>query len=200
MKKKGFLFVISGPSAVGKTSVANELLKQKKINLQRIITCTTRAKRNGEVEGVDYFFMSKDEFLRHSENGDFAEMSEVYGNYYGILVSTIKEKIEQGINALLVINWEGFLKIKRSFKENVIGFFLLPPSLKDLETRIRSRGTDSENIIKQRMNMITEDMRHKDEFDFRVKNVEIADATSEIFEKIANITASCKLFFLFKKI
>ncbi len=191
MKKKGFLFVISGPSAVGKTSVANELLKQKKINLQRIITCTTRAKRNGEVEGVDYFFMSKDEFLRHSENGDFAEMSEVYGNYYGILVSTIKEKIEQGINALLVINWEGFLKIKRSFKENVIGFFLLPPSLKDLETRIRSRGTDSENIIKQRMNMITEDMRHKDEFDFRVKNVKIADAASEIFEKIANITASC---------
>ena len=64
MKKKGFLFVISGPSAVGKTSVANELLKQKKINLQRIITCTTRTKRNGEVEGVDYFFMSKDEFLR----------------------------------------------------------------------------------------------------------------------------------------
>ena len=191
MKKKGFLFVISGPSAVGKTSVANELLKQKKINLQRIITCTTRAKRNGEVEGVDYFFMSKDEFLRHSENGDFAEMSEVYGNYYGILVSTIKEKIEQGINALLVINWEGFLKIKRSFKENVIGFFLLPPSLKDLETRIRSRGTDSENIMKQRMNMITADMRHKYEFDFRVKNVEIADATSEIFEKIANITASC---------
>lgn len=191
MKKKGFLFVISGPSAVGKTSVANELLKQKKINLQRIITCTTRAKRNGEVEGVDYFFMSKDEFLRHSENGDFAEMSEVYGNYYGILVSTIKEKIEQGINALLVINWEGFLKIKRSFKENVIGFFLLPPSLKDLETRIRSRGTDSENIIKQRMDMITEDMRHKDEFDFRVKNVKIADATSEIFEKIANITSFC---------
>lgn len=191
MKKKGFLFVISGPSAVGKTSVANELLKQKKINLQRIITCTTRTKRNGEVEGVDYFFMSKDEFLRYSENGDFAEMSEVYGNYYGILVSTIKEKIEQGINALLVINWEGFLKIKRSFKENVIGFFLLPPSLKDLETRIRFRGTDSEDIIKQRLNMITEDMRHKDEFDFRVKNVKIADATSEIFEKIANITASC---------
>ena len=191
MKKKGFLFVISGPSAVGKTSVANELLKQKKINLQRIITCTTRAKRNGEVEGVDYFFMSKDEFLRHSENGDFAEMSEVYGNYYGILVSTIKEKIEQGINALLVINWEGFLKIKRSFKENVIGFFLLPPSLKDLETRIRSRGTDSENIMTQRMNMITEDMRHKYEFDFRVKNVKIADAASEIFEKIVNITASC---------
>ena len=191
MKKKGFLFVISGPSAVGKTSVANELLKKKKINLQRIITCTTRTKRNGEVEGVDYFFMSKDEFLRYSENGDFAEMSEVYGNYYGILVSTIKEKIEQGINALLVINWEGFLKIKRSFKENVIGFFLLPPSLKDLETRIRSRGADSEDIIKQRLNMITEDMRHKDEFDFRVKNVKIADATSEIFEKIANITASC---------
>jgi guanylate kinase len=68
---------------------------------------------------------------------------------------------------------------------------LLPPSLKDLETRIRSRGTDSEDIIKQRLNMITEDMRHKDEFDFRVKNVKIADATSEIFEKIANITASC---------
>lgn len=191
MKRKGFLFVISGPSAVGKTSVANELLKRKKINLQRIITCTTRAKRNDEVEDVDYFFMSKDEFLRHSEDGDFAEMSEVYGNYYGILISTIKEKIEQGINALLVINWEGFLKIKKSFGENVIGFFLLPPSLNDLEIRIRSRGTDSEDIIKHRMNMVAEDMRHKEEFDFCVKNVKISDAASEIFAKIASIIGAC---------
>ena len=78
--KKGFLFVISGPSAVGKTTVANELLKRE-IGLQRAITCTTRAKREGELDGVDYFFMTKDEFLQRAENGEFAENSEVYGNY-----------------------------------------------------------------------------------------------------------------------
>lgn len=184
--KKGFLFVISGPSAVGKTTVANELL-QREIGLQRVITCTTRAKREGEVDGVDYFFMTKDEFLQRAENGEFAENSEVYGNYYGILLSSIKEKIEQGINTLLVINWEGFLKIKKTFGENVIGFFLVPPSLNELETRIRVRGTDTEDVIKQRMDMIAEDMKHKDEFDFCVKNVKIANTVSEIKTKMAKI-------------
>lgn len=188
--KKGFLFVISGPSAVGKTTVANELLKRE-IGLQRVITCTTRAKRDGELDGVDYFFMTKDEFLQRAENGEFAENSEVYGNYYGILLSTIKEKIEQGIHTLLVINWEGFLKIKKLFGNNVVGFFLVPPSLDDLEIRIRARGTDTEDIIKRRMDMITEDMKHKDEFDFCVKNIKIADAVFEIITKISNITGLC---------
>ena len=188
--KKGFLFVISGPSAVGKTTVANELLKRE-IGLQRVITCTTRAKREGELDGVDYFFMTKDEFLQRAENGEFAENSEVYGNYYGILLSTIKEKIERGINTLLVINWEGFLKIKKLFGNKVVGFFLIPPSLNDLETRIRARGTDTEDVIKRRMDMIAEDMKHKDEFDFCVKNIKIADAASEIIAKIASMNSVC---------
>ena len=183
---KGFLFVISGPSAVGKTSVANELLKQES-TLQRIITCTTRPKRKGEVNEVDYLFMSKEDFLHHAEHGDFAEMSEVYGNYYGILLSTIKENLEKKINSLLLLNWEGFLKIKKTFKENVVGFFLLPPSLIELEARIRMRGTDSEDVIKHRMNMIAKDMQHKDEFDFCVKNIKISDAVSEILSKIREI-------------
>lgn len=183
--KKGFLFVISGPSAVGKTSVA-KLLKQES-GLQRIVTCTTRKKRKGEVDGVDYIFMSKEDFLHHVKHGDFIEMSEVYGNYYGVLLSKIKEKIEQKTNCLLLLNWEGFLKVKKIFGKNVIGFFLLPPALAELEARIRARGTDSEEVVKQRMNMIAEDMRHKDEFDFCLKNIKISDAVSEILAKIKEV-------------
>lgn len=184
--KKGFLFIISGPSAVGKTSVANEILKRDK-KLSRIVTCATRAMRNGEIDGKDYFFMKKGDFLRRKERGDFAEVSEVYGNYYGVLRSTIEEKIKSGLSALLVVNWEGFLKIKKAFAgdKNIVGFFLTPPSLDDLEKRIRARNADSEEIIRHRMRMIVEDMRYKDEFDFCVTNASIPAAATEILDKIS---------------
>lgn len=176
--------VISGPSAVGKTSVASEILSRADNHFVRIVTCTTRAMRTGEVDGQDYYFMTKGQFLSHEKNGDFVEHSEVYGNYYGVLISTIKEKIDYGEHALLVINWEGHQKIKKIFSENVIGFFLIPPSMNDLEKRIRSRGTDSEEIIKKRMDAIAEDMRHKNEFDFCVENREISEAADEILRLI----------------
>lgn len=181
--KQGFLFVISGPSAVGKTSVASEILKREK-KLSRIITCTTRSIRKGEINGADYYFISVNEFLQHKNNGDFAEYAEVYGNYYGVLLSTIKEKIDNGLNSLLVVNWKGYLKIKHTFKKQVIGFFLVPPSINDLETRIRGRGTDSEEVIAHRMEMITEDMQHKDEFEFCIENVKIDETASNILEII----------------
>lgn len=184
--KQGFLFVISGPSAVGKTSVANEILKREK-KLSRIITCTTREIRKGEVDGADYYFIGMDEFLRHKDNGDFAEYAEVYGNYYGVLLPTIKERIDNSLNSLLVINWEGYLKIKETFGKQVIGFFLTPPSISDLEKRIRSRGTDSEEVIKRRMQMIAEDMQHRGEFEFCMENAKIAETALNILGTINSV-------------
>lgn len=189
---KSFLFVLSGPSAVGKTTVAEAILRrceeeegENACKVSKIVTCTTRARRDGETDGVDYFFLTKEEFLRHKDQGDFAEFSEVYGNYYGVLLSTIKDKIDSGENALLVINWEGYQKIKKVFGESVVGIFLIPPSLEDLEKRIRNRGKDSEEVIRNRMKMIESDMQHKDEFDYCVENAEVDDAVDEILEIFA---------------
>lgn len=175
---KGTLFVISGPSAVGKTSVANALLAKYR-SLQRVITCTTRVPRGSEVSNIDYIFMSKNEFIRRRT--DFIEYSEVYGNYYGVLLSSITDITDTGKHALLVINWEGYLKIKEKI-QNVIGFFLLPPNADVLEQRIRGRAADSEETIQKRLRLNAEDMSHAKEFDYRVFNHTIP-CTVEILSK-----------------
>ena len=173
----GKLFIISGPSAVGKTSVANELLNRNN-NLKRVLTCTTRAPRGSEKNLVDYIFMSKEDFENHIKNDDFAEYSEVYENYYGVLKSTIQDILDAGDNALLVVNWEGFLKIKS--KMPAVGFFILPPAPEVLEQRIRFRGVDSEQVIERRLKANAEDMEHASDFDFQVVNYVIEDAAAEI--------------------
>ncbi|MDR2267997.1 MAG: guanylate kinase, partial [Holosporaceae bacterium] len=155
--RKGFLFVISGPSAVGKTSVVKEILKRCDY-LERIITCTTRPKRADESDGIDYFFMSSETFEKHYQNGDFVECSEVYGNSYGVLLSSVMEKINAGRHVVLVLNWEGFLKIKDLFHDFVVGFFISPPSMEALEERIRNRGSDTAEDIAKRLEMAREDM------------------------------------------
>jgi guanylate kinase len=180
------LFIFSGPSAVGKTSVVNELLKTDP-TIEKIVTCTTREKRKSEQWGVDYFFMGKDEFLEEAEHSNFVEFSEVYGNYYGIKFSTVRNKIKSGKDAVLIINWEGFLKIKNIFKEDVYGIFILPPSIADLETRIKSRGEDSPEVIGERMNAAREDIAKADLYDFCFENVDIAVTVKNILNKINDI-------------
>ena len=209
---RNFLFVFSGPSAVGKTTVANAVLKhyeelsrEKKKSqnslqseseqsdfgrkfesiryISRIVTCTTRNRREGEVDGVDYIFLTKEEFLQRKDRGEFAEFSEVYGNYYGVLFSTIRGKIDSKENSLLVINWEGFFKIKEKFGEQVVGIFIAPPSLETLENRIRSRRQDSEEIIRRRMKAVADDMQHKDEFEYCVEN----DVLNKTVDKVIEI-------------
>lgn len=187
-KKTGIVFVVSGPSAVGKTSVVEEILKTKKIPLKRFVTCTTRKIRNNEVDGIDYNFMSVEDFLFHKNNGDFIESSEVYGNYYGIMLPSILEDINHGNNLLLIINWNGYLQLKEVIKKDVFGFFIVPPSFQDLEKRIRMRNTDSEEIIGRRLQMANEDMQHQHEFDFCFENVSISKTANNILKKIHEIT------------
>lgn len=176
----GFLFVISGPSGVGKTTIAEFVLRLDS-SIQKFVTCTTRNMRPGERNGVDYHFLSKEEFIAHVNAGDFIEYSEVYGNMYGVLASNIQYNIDLGITSLLVINWEGFLKIKKS--NQVIGIFIAPPSMKELESRIRSRG-DSEETIQKRLALNFEDMKHEKEYDHIVINDEIDKCAHAILKII----------------
>lgn len=186
--EKGFLFVISGPSAVGKTVVAAEIFKKNSL-ISKVVTYTTRARRNTERDGVDYHFISKEKFLELEHNGEFIESSLVYDNYYGVRLSSLSEAMEQGRDSLLLINWEGFQKIKRKITSNVFGFFLTT-DIKELERRIRIRATDSEEVIQNRLKMAAEDMRHKDEFDFCLENVEIQDTALKILKKMQKIKKS----------
>jgi guanylate kinase len=183
MKKYGCLFVVSGPSAVGKTSVINEILKKRK-SLQQIITCTTRPQRKEEQSGLDYFFMTNEEFFAHKKSGDFIECSEIYGNSYGILFSHIKKRLDNEEDALLSVNWQGFSEIKKTLGKNVYGFFLVPPSMTDLEQRIKSRGTELQSVIDHRLKLAREDMKHSDIYDFCFENNSLMETVGSILKQM----------------
>lgn len=184
--RKGFLFVVSGPSGVGKTSVLNKILEIDD-SLSKIITCTTRPMRSNETPDVDYIFMSLSDFMDHIKNNDFVEFSEVYGNYYGILGSSISEKADAGHDVILSTNWEGFLKIKKIFSSNTFGFFIRPPSMDALEQRIRSRKTDSEDVIASRLKMAEKDMSYRFCFQYIYQNDDIIETASDILATINEI-------------
>lgn len=184
---KGTLFVISGPSAVGKTSVAEAVLSRKSEGIRRVITCTTRAPRGTEKNDVDYIFMTVDDFVSRVQRDEFMEHSKVYENYYGVLQSTVDEILNSGCNALLLTNWEGFRKIKGKMPDCAVGVFILPPSMDTLEERIRNRGTDSEETIRKRMKMSAEDMLHADDFDYKVVNNHLEDAVNDVIKIIDGI-------------
>jgi guanylate kinase len=180
------LFVISGPSAVGKSSVAECVLRMDS-TIDRIVTCTTRSPRKSEQPNVDYFFIPKNEFCASINEGDFVEFSEVYGNYYGVKFSTIHRKIVDHRDAILIINWEGFLKIKNAIKRDVYGIFILPPSIADLEVRIKLRGEDSPEAIANRINAAREDIAKASLYDFCFENHDIVATAENILHKINEI-------------
>ncbi|MDR2794963.1 MAG: guanylate kinase [Holosporaceae bacterium] len=184
--RKGFLFVVSGPSGVGKTSVVDEILKIDD-SLSKIITCTTRPMRSNEIPGIDYIFISREDFMNHIKNDDFVEFSEVYGNYYGILASSIFEKINAGCDIILIINWQGFLKIQKIFFHNVFGFFITPPSMEVLEQRIRSRKMDSEEVIINRLAMAEKDLSYRFCFQYIYQNDDMVETASDMLATINQI-------------
>lgn len=185
----GHLFVISGPSAVGKTTIVSYLL-EKNPDLSRVMTCTTRPIRENEQDGVDYLFLSKNDFQKKIENNEFAEFSEVYDDYYGVLLEEIRNSVEKNKISLLVINWEGFQKVKKFVNDNVTGIFINPPSIEELERRIRNRNTDSEDDIQKRLLAARLDIAHSKEYDFYVDNVEVSRAANDIFGIIKKVAAN----------
>lgn len=176
----GALIVISGPSAVGKTSVAKAILAMDQ-RVSRIITTTTREIRNNEKPGIDYHFVTSKEFITQIAQGKFAEYAEVYGNYYGIWRREVEEKTGPGKCALLVMSPDGFLQLKQAMA-NAIGFFLLPPTIKDLEIRMRKRNTDSEEIIQRRIRMAEQEIRFSKDFDYSIENYKIDKTAAQVLE------------------
>lgn len=180
--KKGLLIVLSGPSGVGKGTVRKQVFKDSSLNLVYSISMTTRSPRQKEIEGVDYFFVDKETFLKGIENGNFLEHAVFVGNYYGTPKSYVESLREQGKNVFLEIEVEGAKQVLNKYQDDpdVLSIFLLPPSLEELEKRIRGRRSEEEEIIQERLNKAKREMTLKDQYQYTVLNDNIKRASDEI--------------------
>ncbi len=165
--RKGIFIVISGPSGVGKDTIAERLIKDK-VGIYSV-SMTTRNKRVGEVHGKDYFFATKEEFEENIKKNKFLEYAKYNDNYYGTLKDFVFDNISKGINVLAIIDVQGAMQIEKVFPEAVT-VFLMPPVFEDLEKRLKKRNTDSEEDIIRRLNIAKKEMQYKDRYDYIVIN------------------------------
>lgn len=177
-KRKGILFVLSGPSGVGKGTVRKALFK-KDTSLKYSISMTTRAMRPGEKEGIDYFYRSKETFESMIKQDQLLEYAEYVGNYYGTPRQYVTEQLERGNDVFLEIEVQGALQVKENFPEGVF-IFLSPPSLDELKNRIVSRGTETESLVINRLNAAKEEIDMMDAYDYVVVNDHVAHAVEHV--------------------
>ena len=177
-KKRGRLFVITAPSGAGKSSLINELLKADPA-LGLSISYTTRPPRPGERNGREYHFVDDPTFLAMRERGEFLESAEVHGNRYGTSKKVIQDALEQGQDLLLEIDWQGARQVRRLYPD-CVGIFILPPSIEELERRMRARGQDSEDVIRRRVDNAREELEHSHEFDYAIINKDFDTARREL--------------------
>ncbi len=177
MNKK--LFVISGCSGVGKGTVLKNFMSRNSDNFMVSISCTTRNPRPGEVDGVNYFFVSKDEFTRCIEENKFLEHAQFAGNYYGTKKKFIAQKLEEGMNVILEIETQGALQVKEQMPEAVL-IFIAPPSVEELEHRLRGRHTEDEEAIQKRLHEVKIELERSKQYDYVVLNDDVERATVEL--------------------
>lgn len=186
---KGLLISISGPSGTGKGSVLAKV-KQADSSFGTSISVTTREPRDGEKNGVDYFFKSKDEFMKMYEEGEILEYDEFVGNYYGTPTVALQEMSEAGTDVLLDLTIAGSMALKENFEQSVT-IFLLAPSYEELEKRLRGRGTDSDEAIKARLEMARQETNFVGHFDYVVVNDDVDEAAAKILAIIKAEKCRC---------
>ncbi len=189
--KKGLLYVISGPSGVGKGAVCRELCSRRP-DLHHSISATTRSPREGEVDGVHYHFLDLPAFKRLQREGALLEWAEVYGNYYGTPLEGVEKARDQGFHVLLEIDTQGAMQVKKNYKEGVF-IFLLPPSLAELGRRIQGRAADSPGAIRKRLAAACLELQEAWSYDYLVENIcgRVDDAVRQVEAIIAAET--CRL-------
>lgn len=182
------LFVISGSSGVGKGTVLKGFL-EKNPDFMLSISCTTRAPRKGEIDGVNYFFISKDEFQNCIDNDKFLEWAEFAGNRYGTKKKYIQQCLAEGKDIILEIDTQGALQVKKKMPEAVL-IFICPPSIEALETRLRGRHTEDEATIQKRLQEVKTELERAENFDYKVVNDDLDKAISDL-EKIISGEQKC---------
>lgn len=173
LQRRGLMFILSSPSGAGKTTIARRLLEEEGSELKMSVSVTTRPMRPGEVEGRDYFFVDRERFDQLVEEDAFFEWAEVFGHCYGTPKAHIREELKRGEDFLFDIDWQGTQQLYQRAQGDVVRVFLLPPSIEELEQRLRSRGTDSEEVIRGRMERARAEISHWDAYDYVVINDDI---------------------------
>ena len=186
--KRGLLIIMSGPSGVGKGTVRLELIKDKTLNLFYSVSMTTRLPRNGEKNGEDYYFVSMDEFNKQIKEGNLLEYAEFVGNKYGTPKDKVEAKRNEGFNVLLEIDVNGTAQVLSKTKDDkdVVSIFLMPPSIAELEQRIRGRSTESDEVIKKRLERSKEEFALKENYEYVVVNDDLSSCVNKIKDIILN--------------
>jgi guanylate kinase len=187
-KNAGNLFVVVAPSGAGKTTLVDALLKRES-NIRLSPSYTTRAPREGEKDGVDYFFIARQQFERMIKAGEFLEHANVYGNYYGTSRKWIEAELSGDHDVLLEIDWQGAKQVRKLFL-HMVGIFILPPSLPELRNRLKSRGKDSPEAIEKRMASARDEISHVLEFEYIIVNEHFEEALADLMAVVRGARVS----------
>jgi guanylate kinase len=179
VQRRGLMLVLSSPSGAGKTTLSRQLLDNDK-QLQLSVSCTTRSKRPGERDGVDYRFVDTATFRGMIERKQFLEYAEVFGNYYGTPRAPVDEALAAGRDVLFDIDWQGTQQLRDKGRADLVTVFILPPSTRDLEKRLLTRAQDTQEIVAQRMAKAADEMSHWAEYDYVVVNRDIATSLNNL--------------------
>ena len=177
------IIVISAPSGAGKTTLCSEL-QRREPHIKFSVSCTTRPKRVHEVDGVNYHFLSEQEFTVKMKNNEFIEFENVHGYFYGTLRKTLEDALTQQEMILFDVDVNGAMAIKSNYSDNTYTIFILPPSLDDLKKRLIQRGSETEERINKRLERTAQEMEYKDKFDACIINDDLAIAAEELIELI----------------
>ena len=173
----GKLFIISGPSGAGKGTICQRIIQEMKVELS--VSMTTRKPRTGEVDGINYYFTTKEAFQQEIQAGGFLEYAEVYGNFYGTPRDKVIERLESGTDVVLEIDIQGALSVKNAYP-NGIFIFILPPSMSELRKRITGRGTETEEAINLRLSQTLKEVSYIDKYDYCVVNGELEETVARV--------------------
>ncbi|MFL6829853.1 MAG: guanylate kinase [Sphingomicrobium sp.] len=184
-QRRGLLIVLSSPSGAGKSTISRMLLSSDK-SVTMSVSATTRPKRTGEVDHVDYHFVDDAEFDRLIAAGEFVEWAPVFGFRYGTPKAPVKQALRDGRDILFDIDWQGTQQLHSAMGEDLVRIFILPPSMAELERRLRARGTDPEEVIADRMRRASSEISHWAEYDYVLINRDMADCLAEVQTIVAS--------------
>lgn len=179
IERKGLMLILSSPSGAGKTTISKRLLDMEQ-GISMSVSATTRPMRKGEIESKDYFFVSTEKFNEMVNKGEFLEHATVFGNNYGTPEKPVQQTLAQGRDVLFDIDWQGTISLKEKCGDDVVSIFILPPSMKELESRLKVRAQDDEKIIRERMNKAANEISHWGIYDYVLVNDDIDEAVNKV--------------------